>query len=353
MPDQPSFAARILPTHTPALFDAAVVEAVRLLREGHVVVLPTETVYGLAANAQNPAAVARIFAIKGRPAQNPVIVHVVGQTMARLCAGHWPEAAIRLATAFWPGPLTLVVERGAAIPEIVTGGGPTVGLRWPSHPFIQAVIRACDFPLAAPSANPSTQLSPTNARHVEKNLGRQVPLIVDGGQSQVGIESTVVDVTGSLPRILRPGMISLESILAVTGPGQRENHGLIPDAPPGQASIPRSPGQLEKHYAPHARLVVLTWEDDEDLRRQLTQADIVSAHCHFIAHTKIPSRPAAARIAVIPHDAEAYARALYAELHRCDEEGARTIIVEAVPDGAEWKGIADRLRRAAGASVLK
>jgi L-threonylcarbamoyladenylate synthase len=347
---QPSFTPRILPTHTPALFDAAVAEAVRLLRDGQVVVLPTETVYGLAANALNPAAVARVFAIKGRPAHNPIIVHVVGQAMARSCAAHWPDAALRLADAFWPGPLTLVVKRGPAIPEIVTAGGTTVGLRWPSHPFIQAVIRACDFPLAAPSANPSNQLSPTNVRHVQKHLGRQVPLIIDGGQSQVGIESTVVDVTGSLPLILRPGMISLQSVLAVTGSVGSGEHAAGHAATQEQPSIRRSPGLLEKHYAPHARLLVLTWNNDDDLRTQLTEAGISPADCHFIAHTKIPSVATAARVAVIPHDAEAYARALYAELHRCDEDGGRNIIVETVPDGAEWKGIADRLRRAAAGS---
>ena len=349
MSDHASSLPRILPTHTPALFDAAVAEAARLLRAGEVVALPTETVYGLAANAQNPQAVARIFEIKGRPAHNPIIVHVVGQAMARACAGQWPDTATRLATAFWPGPLTLVVERGSSIPESVTAGGPTVGLRWPSHPFIQALIQVCGFPLAAPSANPSNQLSPTNARHVLKSLGARVPLIIDGGQSQVGIESTVVDVTRSLPRVLRPGMISLESILAAAGMELSPSEPERPVAGAAGASIPRSPGLLEKHYAPQARLIILSWKDEVDLRSQLAQAGISLADCHIIAHTTIPSASGtlASRVAVIPHDAEAYARALYAELHRCDEAGAKSVIVEAVPDTADWKGIADRLKRAA------
>src|SRR5438270_11204169 len=202
-----STSAEILPTHTARLFDEAVRRAVEKLRSGGVVALPTETVYGLAANALDAAAVQRIFEIKGRPAHNPIIVHVAGMEMAKQCVADWPPVADRLATAFWPGPLTLVLSRSDAITAIVTAGGPTVGVRWPSHPFIQAVIRECGFPLAAPSANPSNCISPTNAEHVRKQLGSKISLIVDGGQCQVGIESTVVDVSVMPPRVLRPGMI--------------------------------------------------------------------------------------------------------------------------------------------------
>src|SRR5665213_2655552 len=207
----------VLPTHTPALFNAAVERAAELLRAGELVALPTETVYGLAANAWDASAVARIYEAKGRPAHNPIIVHVAGMELARRCAASWPETADKLARAFWPGPLTLVLERSAEIPDIVTAGGSTVGIRWPGHPFIQAVIRACGFPLAAPSANLSNDLSPTNAAHVQKVLGGKIPLIVDGGQAQVGIESTVLDLTVSPPRLLRPGMIHAESLAAVCG----------------------------------------------------------------------------------------------------------------------------------------
>src|SRR5580698_9488250 len=196
---------QILTTHTPELFRTAVLRAAELLRAGEVVALPTETVYGLAANALDAAAVARIYEIKGRPAHNPIIVHVAGLEMARDCLADWPPLAEKLAGAFWPGPLTLVLPRSPRIPDIVTAGGPTVGVRWPSHPFIQAVIRECGFPLAAPSANLSNRVSPTNARHVSQSLGGKIPLIVDGGQSQVGIESTVIDLTTDPPRILRPG----------------------------------------------------------------------------------------------------------------------------------------------------
>ena len=205
----------ILSTHTPALFAAAVKRAAELLRAGEVVALPTETVYGLAANALDEKAVARIFQIKGRPANNPIIVHIVGVAMAKRCVTAWPAAAAKLARAFWPGPLTLVLPRAKEIPGIVAAGGPTVGVRWPGHPFIQAVIRECGFPLAAPSANLSSRVSPTNAGHVREQLGGKISLIVDGGQAQIGIESTVLDLTVSPPRVLRPGMIHAESLAAV------------------------------------------------------------------------------------------------------------------------------------------
>src|SRR5450432_3266898 len=207
----------ILSTHTPELFQKAVRHAAELLRAGEVVALPTETVYGLAANALNERAVAKIFQIKGRPDNNPIIVHVASNEMAKRCVEHWPERADKLSKAFWPGPLTLVLPRAREIPDSVTAGGATVGVRWPSHPFIQAVIRECGFPLAAPSANLSNQISPTNAEHVRAQLGQKIPLIVDGGQSQVGIESTVLDLTVSPPQILRPGMIHAESLAAVAG----------------------------------------------------------------------------------------------------------------------------------------
>src|SRR5271170_3134430 len=221
----------ILSTHTPELFQKAVRRAVELLRAGEVVALPTETVYGLAANALEEKTVAKIFQIKGRPSHNPIIVHVAGIEMARRCVKNFPALAERLAKSFWPGPLTIVLPRAKEIPEIVTAGGETVGIRWPSHPFIQAVIRECDFPLAAPSANLSERVSPTNAEHVLKNLGGKIPLIVDGGQSQVGIESTVLDLTVSPPRILRPGMIHAESLAAVCREVQKsESGGRRPEA---------------------------------------------------------------------------------------------------------------------------
>jgi len=351
--------AEILPTHTKALFEAAVQRAAKLLADGELVAIPTETVYGLAANAFDEQAVAKIFAAKGRPSRNPIIVHVADLETARQCVSHWPELAEKLAKAFWPGPLTLVLPRSPKIPDTVTAGGETVGIRWPSHPLIQAVIRLCDFPLAAPSANPSNQISPTNASHVARGLGDRISLIIDGGQSQVGIESTVVDLTVQPPRLLRPGMIHAESLLAVTGEltlgfGDSEE-------------VLRSPGLLKKHYSPKARLVTLSWKDEADLEFQISNLrsrkqwrdpgaalaasrsavhPSVFANVHVIAHTRIPLGGGFARVSVIPHDAEAFARAFYAELHQCDEAGADLIVVETLPEGAAWRAIADRLERA-------
>ena len=353
----------ILSTHTPELFQKAVLRAAELLRAGEVVALPTETVYGVAANALDEQAVAKTFQIKGRPANNPIIVHVAGNEMAKRCVKKYPAEAEKLAKAFWPGPLTLVLERLGApasrrrlevsklagetpalpdfyIPDIVTAGGETVGIRWPRHPLIQAVIRECGFPLAAPSANLSGCVSPTNAEHVRQQLGGKIPLIVDGGQSQIGIESTVLDLTVSPPRILRPGMIHVESLAAVCGEVRSSEFRV-------QSSQLRSPGLLAKHYSPKAKLMVLSWHDDSELEFIQKNSKLEIQACHVIAHTQIPSGGNFGGVSVIPHDAEAFARALYAELHRCDEAGAAAIIVEAPPDLPEWAGIADRLRRAA------
>ena len=359
----------VIGADTPELFRQAVRRAAELLRAGEVVALPTETVYGLAANALNAAAVSKIFTIKGRPAHNPIIVHVSSLAMAQRCVASWPDLAERLARAFWPGPLTLVLEKADSIPEAVTAGGETVGVRWPKHPLIQAVIEACGFPLAAPSANPSNQVSPTTAEHVRRQLGRKVRLIVDGGQSQVGIESTVLDVTVRPPRLLRPGMIHEEGLMAVTGKLA------LPGGPAG--GVLKSPGMLRRHYSPRAKLVVWEWADEGELRVRSAQCgggeskaqdpkSIVSrqrsederevrssgfggpgSKVHVIAHTNIPRGEGFGGVSVIPRDAEAFARAIYAELHRCDEAGAELIVVEAPPEGPAWRAIADRLRRAA------
>jgi L-threonylcarbamoyladenylate synthase len=334
--------AEILSTHTPELFQTAVRRAAEVLREGEVIALPTETVYGLAANALNERAVAKIFQIKGRPANNPIIVHVAGNEMAKSCVKHFSAVTEKLAKAFWPGPLTLILPRAEKIPEIVTAGGETVGIRWPRHPFIQTVIRECGFPLAAPSANLSGRVSPTNAEHVRKQLGGKISLIVDGGQSQVGIESTVLDLSVSPPKILRPGMIHAESLAAAMGGFRIQDSGFRDKT----AGTPRSPGLLQKHYSPKAKLIVLNWLDDADLNSQLSTFNFQLSTAQVVAHTKIPSAKNFARVSVIPHDAEAFARAIYAELHRCDEEGADLIVVESPPDLPEWSGIADRLRRA-------
>ena len=338
MEKKPPVIAEVLPTHTPELFHVAVQRAASFLRAGELVALPTETVYGLAANALDARAVERIFQVKGRPAHNPIIVHVASIDMAKRCVANWPDLAGSLAKAFWPGPLTLVLPRAKEIPANITAGGSTVGVRWPSHPFIQAVIRECNFPLAAPSANPSNRVSPTNAEHVRKHLGSKIRLIVDGGQAQVGIESTVLDISGWPPRLLRPGMIHEEALLAVTGElaiGASESPEVL-----------KSPGLLRTHYSPKAPLVVWSWKDEAELRVRSAARGVEGSKVHVIAHTRIPSGAGFGRVSVIPHDPAAFARAIYAELHQCDEARAELIVVEALPDAPEWRAIADRLRRA-------
>lgn len=337
---------QVLPTDTPARFATALRQAADFLQAGEVVAVPTETVYGLAANALDAEAVRRIYAVKRRPAHNPIIVHVADLAMARRCVAEWPAVASRLARSFWPGPLTLVLRRAEAIPDVVTAGGATVGVRWPRHPFVQRLIEACGFPLAAPSANPANRLSPTTAEHVRQGLGDRVRLIIDGGACQVGIESTVLDLTATPPRRLRPGVIHDEALVAVAGAVQT---GTASTAPGG---ILRSPGQLPRHYAPRARLVLLAWETDDDLSRKLHELGVAPPDCQVVTHSNIPGLTGLGGVSVIPRDPEAYGRALYAALHGGDEAGARCIVVEAVPTGAEWRAIADRLDRAAATQII-
>lgn len=325
---------------SPAQFELAVAAAAAELARGGVAVLPTETVYGLAANAFSETAVESIYAIKGRPAHNPIIVHVASLELARECVSHWPETAALVAREFWPGPLTLVLHKSDRIPSIVTAGGPTVAIRWPSHPFMREVIKRLGFPLAAPSANLSNQVSPTTAAHVLHSLRGKVPLIVDAGPSAVGIESTVLDLSSSPPRILRPGIIHSEEIRKVL-----PKLSLTP-APSSTAPL-KSPGQLKKHYAPHARVVLARWNSEAELTNFASNLSEPLSAIHIVAYEHIPISENFGRIAVIPHDPEAYARALYAEFHQSDQLGARIIIVEEPPGSSDWEGIRDRLRRAA------
>lgn len=336
--------SQVITVETPEKFQFAIERAAELLAAGAIVALPTETVYGLAANALDEKAVSRIFEAKGRPAHNPIIVHVADVEMARRFALDWPDAADRLARKCWPGPLTLVVERTPEISDLVTGGGSTVGLRQPRHDFFEAVIRRCGFPLAAPSANVSNQLSPTSAGHVLRQLDGRVALIVDGGSCQVGIESTVVDVTGPAPIILRPGMIDaaeiaravgrLEITAAVSGPAVAEGGAL------------RSPGQLDRHYAPGAKLILRSWTDEADLRRSLEALKTDTSRICILATIEVADPGRWLRFARLPGDPEGFARALYAELYEADMAGPELIVVEEPPPTPEWRAIADRLKRA-------
>lgn len=330
--------ARQIAIDSPETFRAAVREAAEALRAGEIVAVPTETVYGLAANALSEAAVRKIYEAKGRPAENPVIVHVASFGMARECASEWPHAASALAKKFWPGPLTLVLPKAGIVPAVVAAGGRTVGLRWPAHPFMQALIQECNFPLAAPSANLANQISPTTAAHVMAGMRGRVPLVVDAGPANVGIESTVLDLSVSPPRLLRPGMVRREELEAVLSVA-------ILETSEGEGHL-KSPGLMKRHYSPKARLVTGEWRDDRELRLLAESFGVPLGSVHVLAHERIPRAEIFGRVCVIPEDAEAYARALYDELHRCDEAGASLIIVEKLPPGSAWSGLRDRLKRA-------
>lgn len=296
-------------------------DAARLLREGGVVAFPTETVYGLGANALDAAAVRRIYELKGRPSTSPLIVHVNSIEMAQSLASVWPAKADELATAHWPGPLSIVVPKSASIPDEVTAGLGTVGLRMPRHPIALALICATGLPLAAPSANRFTELSPTTAAHVYATFGDAVP-VLDGGPCEVGLESTVVSVDASgVVRLLRPGMLTLPEALVSTATVDF-----------GQAH--ESPGMHEKHYSPRFSRVVLV--------RAPAKPPVGAVYLYH----RQSSAGAVAREIQLPADPHAYAAALYATLHELDAQAVPLIAIE-MPEGPLWNAIRDRLGRAA------
>jgi L-threonylcarbamoyladenylate synthase len=315
----------------------AVGRAAAVLRAGGLVALPTETVYGLGANALDAAAVARIFAAKGRPASNPVIVHVAAADEARALATAWPETAARLAAHFWPGPLTLVLPRREVVPDIVTAGGPTVAVRVPAHPVALALLRSAGVPIAAPSANLSTELSPTRAEHVLRGLDGRIDLILDAGPTTGGIESTVLDVTTEPPSLLRPGLVTAAQLEAELGVVVRSGQGK--GGKEGQA---RSPGLMQRHYAPVTPLECVTdggARVKELLRRGLRVGWLTTG-----------DRPQSGRgvvLEVLPLDPAGYAAGLYAALHALDAAGVDRIVVTLPPLTEEWLAVYDRLRRAA------
>lgn len=295
-----------------------IAHAAALIRSGKLVAFPTETVYGLGANALDASAVERIFSAKGRPRTSPLIVHVDSVAMAKLFADRWPAAAETLAARFWPGPLTLVVPKRASIPDIVTAGLPTVALRVPAHPLALELIRAAGVPIAAPSANRFTELSPTAATHVPKSLA---DFVLDGGPARVGIESTVLSLV-DVPTLLRPGVIPLTEIEALIGAVQ---FAAVPDASPADPGPHASPGMHARHYRPVTPLFLMQSGDT-----------LPKGHG---AHLRIGYE--------MPADARAYAAMLYETLHRLDAEHLDWIAVEQPPDTPEWAGVLDRLRRAA------
>lgn len=309
--------------------------AATLLRAGELVAFPTETVYGLGADARNPRAIARIFAAKGRPVDHPLIVHLPGVAHLERWAVDIPEAAGRLAAAFWPGPLTLILKRHPDVPDAVTGGQDTVGLRVPRHPLALQLLREFDGGAAAPSANRFGRVSPTTAAHVREELGDAVAMIVDGGPCEVGIESTILDLSAGEPRILRPGMLDAAALGAVLG--------RPPESGAGQ-NAPRVPGSMEAHYAPRTplRLVAasaLAQTAREALDRGRRVA-VLAPGAPALAHPSLAWHPASA-------DPARFAHEIYARLRELDGAGCDLILVEAPPADAAWRAVTDRLSRAA------
>lgn len=328
-----------------------IAQAVALLRAGELVAFPTETVYGLGADAANPAAVAKIFAAKGRPADHPLIVHLADAAALDAWAREVPQAARQLAAAFWPGPLTLILKRRPQVLDAVTGGQDTVGLRVPNHPVALALLRALSVAkseakdeavgLAAPSANRYGRISPTRAAHVRAELGASVPLVLDGGDCAVGIESTIVDLSGSEVRVLRPGAIGADAIAQVLGIAALANHTPTAGSAP---AIPRVAGSGVAHYAPRTPLRLVAGEQLQDaVDAALGAGQRVAVLAHGRAARIAPNLhwQAAAR------DAAAYAHDLYARLRELDAGEGDLILVEMPPMSNEWLAVRDRLQRAA------
>ncbi len=309
-------------------------EAAALLREGQVVAIPTETVYGLAADATNAAAVLRIFEAKGRPSWNPLIVHIASVDDLHTVARDVPDLARELARHFWPGPLTLVLHRSPQIPDIVTGGRDTVGIRVPDHPVAQAIIRAAGVPLAAPSANPFMAVSPTTAEHVVGGLAGAIPLVVDAGPTRVGIESTVVDLTTAPPQLLRPGGVPREALEALLGP-------LAAPTLASDGESRASPGMLDRHYAPRARVTLF------DRREEAVAASLAARARGERTAVVTWSGPIPGTDAIVmPDDPAAFAARLYQMLHALDEAGVDRAWVERPPATPGWEAVINRLDRA-------
>jgi L-threonylcarbamoyladenylate synthase len=312
--------------------------AAKLLSAGETVVFPTETVYGLGADAANPAAVGKIFALKGRPANHPLIVHVAGTHGLRDWGSDVPNTAIVLAEKFWPGPLTIIVKRSNRVPLIVTGGQESVGLRCPSHPMAQELLREFERigsgAVAAPSANKFGHVSPTTAQHVRDEFGSNIP-ILDGGACEVGLESTIVDLSRGAPVLLRPGAITRKQIAKAIGeePRDRDEHS------------PRASGTLAAHYAPRTSLTLMSPASlDMDVRSFANVA---------VLARREPSMGSKAIFWIVASDDPArYAHDLYANLRKLDDAGAKRILVEAPPPTPEWEAVNDRLARAAAGSAM-
>ncbi|NBR27410.1 MAG: threonylcarbamoyl-AMP synthase [Betaproteobacteria bacterium] len=316
-----------------------IAHAVAILRRGGLVAFPTETVYGLGADARNAEAVGRIYAAKGRPPDHPVIVHLAGAAQLADWADDVTPLAKKLADKFWPGPLTLILHRAAGVGDFVTGGQDSVGLRVPAHPVAQDLLKAFGGGIAAPSANRFGRVSTTTARHVAEELGDRVDYVLDGGASDIGIESTIIDARGSAPVLMRPGHISVPVIEAAAG--------VVVAAP--RANAPRVSGALAAHYAPATTLLLLEADLLLELAATLSRQ---GKRCAVLAMSaRQPLLDGLTWIAA-PADAAAYAHELYANLRALDAAACEAILVEQPPQQTAWAAVNDRLMRAAAGARL-
>jgi L-threonylcarbamoyladenylate synthase len=325
---------------------AQIAPAAALLAAGELVAFPTETVYGLGGDAQNPEAIARIYAAKGRPANHPVIVHLAPQGDPGYWAAHVPPEALRLIDAFWPGPLTLILKRAAHIPAAVSGGQDSVGLRCPSHPVAQALLGAFSAlrdghgGVAAPSANRFGHVSPTTAQHVRDEFGGTIH-VLDGGPSEVGIESTILDLSRGFPALLRPGHVTPQDIAEVLGEAPR-----LPDG--SDATAPRASGTLNAHYAPRTPLVLAPFETLEALLGARQRDEPVALVARASRAGQWADAPQVHFVAA-PEAPHLYARELYGLLRALDCAQVERILIEKLPETIEWIAVNDRLGRAAAA----
>ncbi len=322
--------------HEPAEAEAEIQQAARKIAAGGIVAFPTETVYGLGASALDASAVAKVFEVKNRPTFDPLIVHAADIEQAAACAKAFSETAQRLAEAFWPGPLTLVIRKAGSIPDLVTAGLPTVAVRMPNHPVALEMIRQAGVPVAAPSANPFGALSPTTAEHVRKHLAGKVDAILDGGPCTVGVESTIVSLAGEHPVLLRPGGASAEAIEHVVGALERAA------AADGNQKSPSAPGQLASHYAPRTPLFLTTAPGTASGERIGLLAFAPPADERPFAAVEVLSSRGSLREA---------AANLFAALHRLDTLGLDAILAEPLPEHGLGAAINDRLRRAAAKTI--
>lgn len=310
-----------------------------LLKAGQLVAFPTETVYGLGCDAGNSDALARLYRVKGRPGDHPVIVHLASIDQLEDWALTVPDQALALARKFWPGPMTLILKKSDKVLPAVSGGQDTVGLRIPSHPVALSLLKEFNSGVAAPSANRHGKISPTTAEHVKSELGDLVAKVLDGGQCSVGIESTIVDLSGEMPRILRPGMITLDEIESVLKKAKKSRK-----KDTGNSVAPRAPGTLSSHYAPQTGLKLFA---HQNLPRAIATAESLMMRVSVMAFSDPISCSSVISWKQLSENPAECARQLYATMRELDSSGADYIIVEEPPELAEWMGILDRLRRAA------